>query len=71
MFNGYETEELVRDHIRALLRELEVAERTGNGARADLVRAQLRAFGHKAEAPAKRAEKRPASRASTGKAERR
>jgi hypothetical protein len=61
VFNGYETEELVADHIKALLRELEVAERTGNGARAELVRAQLTAFGHKAEAPAKRAERRPAT----------
>lgn len=63
MFNGYETEELVRDHIKALLRELEVAERIGHGVRADSVRAQLRAFGHKAEKPAERAEKRPAARA--------
>jgi hypothetical protein len=60
VYNGYETEELVADHIKALLRELEVAERTGNGARAVMVKAQLAAFGHKAEAPAKRAERRPA-----------
>jgi hypothetical protein len=69
LYNGYETEELVAAHITALLRELEVAERTGNGLRADQVRAQLRAFGHKAEAPAKRAERRPA--AAAAKAEKR
>ena len=60
MFNGYETEELVAAHVKALLRELGDCERAGNGARAELVRAQLRAFGHEVAAkPAERAEKRP------------
>ena len=62
MYNGYETEELVQDHIKALLRELEQAERIGAGDRADMVRAQLRSFGHKVSKPADAAEKRPRGR---------
>ena len=62
MFNGYETEELVKAHIEALLREVEVCERTGNEARAESARAQLRAFGHVAAKPSERAEKRPVGR---------
>lgn len=60
MVSGYENEELVKDHVRALLAELEGAERTGNEELAKVVRKQLSAFGHKATPPAARAEKRPA-----------
>ena len=62
MFNGYETEELVKAHIQALLRELDNSERAGDAARAESVRVQLRAFGHKVEKPVERAEKRPRGR---------
>ena len=62
MFNGYETEELVKAHVTALLRELDQAERAGLAARAESVRAELRRFGHKAEKPQERAEKRPVGR---------
>lgn len=62
MYNGYETEELVADHIKALLRELAQCEQVGNGERADMVRTELRKFGHKAEKPSARAEKRPVGR---------
>lgn len=62
MFNGYENERLVADHIKALLRELDGAERAGDAARAESVRRSLRAFGHEASKPAERAEKRPRGR---------
>lgn len=58
MIPGYETEELVQAHIKALLKEVDDCERTGNGARADLARAQLKIFGYKAAKPQERAEKR-------------
>lgn len=64
MHNGYETEELVRAHIRALLKELDDCERAGNGARADAVRAQLRKFGHRVSKPQDQAEKRPRAKKS-------
>jgi len=64
MYNGYETEELVEAHIKALLKELDDSERAGNGARADAVRAQLRTFGHKVSKPADKAEKRPRAKKS-------
>lgn len=63
MFNGYENEELVADHIKALLVELEGAERIGDKALAAKCRASLAAFGHKAAAPRERAEKRPSAAA--------
>lgn len=58
MYNGYETEELVQDHIKALLRELEQCESIGAGDRAEMVRAQLRTFGHKVSKPQAVAETR-------------
>lgn len=58
MFNGYETEELVQAHIRALIKEMEDSERAGNGARAESARAELRKFGHKVTKPQETAEKR-------------
>ena len=58
MFNGYETEELVEAHIKALLRELEDCTNAGRGDRADLVRDQLKKFGYKAAKPQDKAEKR-------------
>jgi hypothetical protein len=60
--NGFETEELREAQIKALLRELEAAERDGNEELAEAVRKSLRAFGHEAKTPARRAEKRPAAR---------
>jgi hypothetical protein len=62
VFNGYETEELVAAHVKALLRELDQAERAGLAARAESVRAELRKFGHVAEKPQEQAEKRPRGR---------
>lgn len=63
MINGYETEELVAAHVKALLRELEDCERAGHAARAESVRSQLRQFGHEVAAkPQERAEKRPRGR---------
>lgn len=60
MINGYETEELVKAHIQALLRELDQCERAGAGDRAESVRAELRRFGHEGTKPAEKAERRPA-----------
>ena len=68
-FNGYETDELIKAHIRALLRELEGHERLGNKAAADAAKKELRAFGHRVQAPQEKAERRPAS--AEGKRERR
>lgn len=62
MFNGYETEELVADHVAALLRELDLAVRAGDGPRSDAIRKELRKFGAKAQTPAEQAEKRPVGR---------
>jgi hypothetical protein len=62
LFNGYETEELVQAHIKALLRELDQCERAGAGGRAESVRAELRKFGHEAVKPVEAAEKRPRGR---------
>lgn len=59
MINGYETEELVKAHISALLRELDQCERAGEAVRAESVRAELTRFGHVAEKPAEKAERRP------------
>lgn len=59
--NGYETEELQKAHIEALLRELDGLERIGDKAGAEAVKKSLRAFGHKVAAPAaEKAERRPA-----------
>ena len=62
MFNGYENEGLVKAQIRALLVELEGFERIGDESGAKKTRASLRAFGHKAEAPREKAERRPVKR---------
>ena len=63
MINGYETEELVKAHVTALLRELDQCERAGLADRAASIRKELRTFGHKVEAkPQDKAEKRPVGR---------
>lgn len=59
MFNGYETDELVQAHMRALLQDLEHAERVGDETVAKACRKQLTAFGHRIPKPADRAERRP------------
>jgi len=62
VFNGYETEELVKAHITALLRELDQCERAGLPARVASIREELTRFGHEAAKPAEKAEKRPVGR---------
>lgn len=52
-------------YIQALLREREGCERRGLKDRVKLINAELRRYGHQAEKPADRAEKRPARTAST------
>lgn len=47
--------------IAALLREREGCERRGLDERVKLINAELARFGHEAEKPAQRAEKRPAA----------
>jgi topoisomerase IA-like protein len=71
MYHGYETEELVQEHIAALIRERAQHEQVGNKEGVKACDEQLRAFGHKAKAPAKRAEKRPARKAAGKKVEKR
>ena len=58
-----DTKEQEKAQIAALLREREGYERSGNKERMAAVDAELRRLGHKASAPSKRAEKRPASSA--------
>jgi hypothetical protein len=50
--------------IQALLRERASCEQRGFSDRVKLINAELRRFGHEAEKPAERAEKRPAAQKS-------
>ena len=67
MFNGYETEELVQEQIKALLREKWEHEQVGNKEGVEACERSLAAFGYKAAPPEKRAERRPASSAKAEK----
>jgi hypothetical protein len=60
MYNGYETEALVKAHISDLLHELRGAEARGDKETAKACREQLEAFGHEGKPARQRAEKRPA-----------
>jgi len=57
------TNEQRAHQIKALIHERDVFLKHGNAERAAEVTEELRKIGHEAEAPAKRAEKRPATRA--------
>ncbi len=69
--SGYETEEMRKAHIAALLRERAEAVEFDLKDVVAAVDASLAAFGYEAQAPAKRAEKRPAAEAASPQVEKR